>query len=54
MKCDLRGRVKFPTGGDGEMISQSASRFGGRNRCESGTDSTVWMEEDITAERSAQ
>ena len=35
----LQGRVKFPTGG-------KVREPKGTNRCDSGTDSTVWMEED--------
>ncbi len=35
----LQGRVQFPTGGE-------SPRAFGPIRCDSGTDSTVWMEED--------
>jgi hypothetical protein len=41
----LRGRVKFPTGGDEADASQPASRTG-TIRCKSGADSIVWMGED--------
>ena len=40
----LRGRVKFPTGGDEADASQPASRTG-TIRCKSGADSIVWMGE---------
>ena len=39
LKNDLQGRVKFPTGG-------KVREPRGMNRCDSGTDSKVWMEED--------
>ena len=38
----LQGREYFPTGG-------KVREPNGMNRCDSGTDSTVWMEEDRTA-----
>ena len=38
LNTGLQGRVKFPTGG--------RVRERELNRCDSGTDSTVWMEED--------
>jgi hypothetical protein len=38
----LQGRVKFPTGG---IVREP--NFG-MNRCDSGTDSRVWMEEDAS------
>jgi len=38
----LQGRVKFPTGG------KVREPFG-LNRCDSDTDSTVWMEEENNA-----
>ena len=37
---DLQGRVKFPTGG----IVRERNAL---NRCNSDTDSKVWMEEDV-------
>ena len=37
----LQGGVKFPTGG---KVRERGERM---NRCDSGTDSTVWMEEDL-------
>ena len=40
----LQGRVKLPTGGDSIDKSASASLM----RCDSSTDSTVWMEEDMS------
>ena len=40
----LQGRVEFPTGGD-RYLPQVRKPYG-MIRCESGTDSTVWMEED--------
>ena len=36
---DLQGRVKFPTGG-------KVRKRNAQNRCNSDTDSKVWMEED--------
>ena len=36
---NLQGRVQFPTGG--------RVRERKLNRCDSGTDSRVWMEEDV-------
>ena len=41
MKERLQGRVKFPIGGK--------VRERKLNRCDSGTDSTVWMEEGDSA-----
>jgi hypothetical protein len=41
MKECLQGRVKFPIGGK--------VRERKLNRCDSGTDSTVWMEEGDSA-----
>ena len=38
----LQGRVKFPIGGEKTVRERKL------NRCESGTDSTVWMEEDAS------
>ena len=37
----LQGRVKFPTGG---KVREPLRRM---NRCDSDTDSTVWMKEDV-------
>ena len=37
----LQGRVKFPTGG------KVRERSLGMNRCNSDTDSKVWMKEDV-------
>ena len=42
----LRGRVKFPTGGDENIFSKPASLFFGRIWCDSKADSKVWMGED--------
>ncbi len=41
----LRGRVKFPTGGNETSFSKPASLFG-RIWCDSKADSIVWMGED--------
>ena len=38
---DLQGRVKFPTGG----IVRERNAL---NRCNSDTDSKVWMKEDVS------
>ena len=50
----LQGRVKFPTGGkvrelaiwEGLRISPDSPSYRKLNRCNYGTDSIVWMEED--------
>lgn len=44
LNCDLQGGVRFPTGG----IAREPK---GMTRCDSGADSTVWMEEDRVPQR---
>ncbi len=41
---NLQGKVKFLTGGNSCELSPRAAR---QIRCDSGTDSTVWMKEDF-------
>jgi hypothetical protein len=43
---NLRGRVKFPTGGDEQLALSPRAVFDSRIRCDSEADSIVWMGED--------
>ncbi len=45
-KYSLRGRVKFPTDGDSDVAQKVREPRKRLIRCESGTDSKVWMGEE--------